>query len=124
VPLVAVVAPAGYGKTTLLAQWAAQDRRPFGWLSVDWRCNDPAVLFCYLAVAVAAVVPVQRAVFGDLAAPHPPERRAVLAGLASALSGARHPFVLVLDDVHLLAGSAPPMPCSRTGARCGRGPGR
>jgi len=102
VPVAAIVAPAGYGKTMLLAQWAAQDRRPFGWLSFDWRCNDPAVLSCYLAIAVAAVVPVERAVFRDLAAPHPPERQAVLAGLASALSRAPHPFVLVLDDAHLL----------------------
>ena len=102
VPLVAIVAPAGYGKTTLLAQWAAQDRRPFAWLSFDWRCNDPAVLFPYLAVAIAAVVPVEPAVFQDLAAPHALERQAVLAGLASALSRAPQPFVLVLDDAHLL----------------------
>ena len=104
-PVIAIVAPAGYGKTTLLAQWAAQDSRPFAWLTFDWRCNDPAVLFSHLAVAIAAVVPVEPAVFQDLAAPHPPERLAVLAGLASALSGAPHPFVLVLDDVHLLTDS-------------------
>ena len=80
VPVIAIVAPAGYGKTTLLAQWAAQDRRPFAWLTFDWRCNDPAILFSHLAVAIAAVVPVERAVFRDLAAPHPLERLAVLAG--------------------------------------------
>ena len=88
VPVIAIVAPAGYGKTTLLAQWAAQDGRPFAWLTFDWRCNDPAVLFSHLAVAIAAVVPAEPAVFQDLAAPHPPERLAVLAGLAPALSRA------------------------------------
>ena len=41
-PLVLVVAPAGYGKTTLLAQWAARDPRPFAWVSVDERDDDPA----------------------------------------------------------------------------------
>ena len=64
VPVIAIVAPAGYGKTTLLAQWAAQDRRPFAWLTFDWRCNDPAILFSHLAVAIAAVVPVEPAVSG------------------------------------------------------------
>ena len=34
-PLVLVVAPAGYGKTTLLSQWAARDARPFAWVSID-----------------------------------------------------------------------------------------
>src|SRR5262249_42962395 len=32
-----IVAPAGYGKTTLLAQWAARDPRPFAWISIDQR---------------------------------------------------------------------------------------
>src|SRR3954466_16406662 len=40
-PLVLVVAPAGYGKTTLLAQWAERDARPFAWGSVDERAADP-----------------------------------------------------------------------------------
>jgi LuxR family maltose regulon positive regulatory protein len=34
-PLVLVVAPAGYGKTTLLSQWANRDARPFAWVSMD-----------------------------------------------------------------------------------------
>ena len=71
VPVIAIVALAGYGKTTLLAQWAAQYRRPFAWLAFDWRCNDPAILFSHLAAAIAAVVPVERAVFRALAALHP-----------------------------------------------------
>jgi LuxR family transcriptional regulator, maltose regulon positive regulatory protein len=52
-PVVAIVAPPGYGKTTILALWAAQDRRPFAWLSVDPVHNDPAVLLAYLASALA-----------------------------------------------------------------------
>ena len=43
VPLVTLVAPAGFGKTTLLAQWASRDRRPFAWVSIDERDNDPIV---------------------------------------------------------------------------------
>ena len=41
VPVVGVVAPAGYGKTTLLAQWAERTARRVGWVSVDPRDNDP-----------------------------------------------------------------------------------
>jgi LuxR family maltose regulon positive regulatory protein len=97
-----VVAPPGYGKTTLLAQWAERDRRPFTWLSVDRRCNDPAVLLSALAVALAQVVPVDAVVFDHLAAAHRLQREAVVAGLASAVAMAPGPFVLVLDDAHLL----------------------
>src|SRR5438034_2789239 len=51
-PLVLVVAPAGYGKTTLLSQWANRDARPFAWLSVDERDNDPVVLLKHIAAGI------------------------------------------------------------------------
>ena len=38
------MAPAGYGKTTLLGQWAAKDARPFAWVSLDDADNDPVVV--------------------------------------------------------------------------------
>jgi len=41
VPVVCVVGPAGYGKTTLLAQWADRTAYRVGWVSVDRRGNDP-----------------------------------------------------------------------------------
>jgi len=43
VPVVCVVAPAGYGKTTLLSQWAEQRGRA-AWVSLDERDNDPEIL--------------------------------------------------------------------------------
>ena len=43
-PVVLVVAPAGYGKTSLLAQWAAKDARPFAWLSIDRRDNGGVIV--------------------------------------------------------------------------------
>jgi LuxR family transcriptional regulator, maltose regulon positive regulatory protein len=39
-----VVAPAGYGKTTLLSQWAERNGQSFAWVSVDEGDNDPKVL--------------------------------------------------------------------------------
>ena len=65
-PVVSVVAPAGYGKTTLLAQWAERDDRVFAWVSVDEKDNDPKVLLTYLARALDAVQPVDRRLFDVL----------------------------------------------------------
>jgi len=53
-----VVAPAGYGKTTLLAQWAERNGQAFAWVSVDEADNDPKVLLTYVAEALNAVEPV------------------------------------------------------------------
>jgi len=43
-PVVRMVAPAGYGKTTLLSQWAERNGQAFAWVSLDERDNDPKVL--------------------------------------------------------------------------------
>jgi ATP/maltotriose-dependent transcriptional regulator MalT len=53
--IVSVVAPAGYGKTTLLSQWAERSGRACAWVSVDDRDNDPKVLLAYIAEALDAV---------------------------------------------------------------------
>jgi LuxR family maltose regulon positive regulatory protein len=57
-PVVSVVAPAGYGKTTLLAQWAERNGLAYAWVSVDEADNDPKVLLTYVAEALNAVEPV------------------------------------------------------------------
>ncbi|HEV2931286.1 MAG TPA: hypothetical protein VGW74_21600 [Propionibacteriaceae bacterium] len=52
-PIIGVVAPAGYGKTTLLAQWAERTGRPVAWVAVDQHDNDPVVLLSDLAAGPA-----------------------------------------------------------------------
>ena len=101
-PVAAVLAPPGYGKTTLLAQWAPRDPRAFGWLTLDRRDNDPAVLLRSLAAAVDRIEPVGWETLDALDAPGDSAVDAVLPRLGSALSLAAPPAVLVLDDVHLL----------------------
>jgi LuxR family maltose regulon positive regulatory protein len=54
-PVIALVAPAGYGKTALLCEWAERDRRPFAWVVVDERDNHGARLSAKLARALGAV---------------------------------------------------------------------
>ena len=102
VPMVAVVAPPGYGKTTLLAQWAERDSRPFAWLFVDGRDNDPVVLLTDIAVAFDRHAPVDNAVFRALASPGASIEQTVRLRLESALRSRELPGVVVLDDAHLL----------------------
>jgi hypothetical protein len=65
-PVVSVVAPAGYGKTTLLSQWAEHSHHTFAWVSVDEGDNDPKVLLTYIAEALDAVEPISGRVFEAL----------------------------------------------------------
>ena len=66
VPVVAVVAPAGYGKSTLLAQWAERRRPRSAWISCDDGDNDPAVLLAGLAVALTRLGAVDAALVASI----------------------------------------------------------
>jgi LuxR family transcriptional regulator, maltose regulon positive regulatory protein len=101
-PIVSVVAPAGYGKTTLVSQWAERNGQAFAWVSLDEADNDPKVLLSYVAEALDAVEPVDGRVFGALAAPGSSVPGSVVPRLGSALASMSSPVVLVLDDVHVL----------------------
>ncbi len=97
-----MVAPPGFGKTTLLAQWAQQGRRAFAWVSVEEPDNDPRVLLSYIAAALNAVQPISERVFGALASPGSSVPGSVVPRLGTAFAAMTTPVVLVLDDVHLL----------------------
>ena len=101
-PIVSVVAPPGYGKTTLLSQWAEANGQAFAWVAVDERDNDAKVLLSYVAEALNAVEPVGQRVFDALASPGSSVPGSVVPRLGSAFSSMISPVVLVLDDVHLL----------------------
>ena len=101
-PLVSVVAPAGYGKTTLLAQWAERNGQVFAWVQVDEHDNDPKILLRYVAEALDAIEPVGERVFEALASPVSSVPGSVVPRLGSAFASMTVPVVLVLDDVHLL----------------------
>ena len=101
-PVMSVVAPAGYGKTTLLAQWAERNGQAFAWVSLDERDNDPKVLLTYVAEALDAVEPIDERVFDALASPGSSVPGSVVPRLGSALASMTLPVALVLDDVHVL----------------------
>jgi LuxR family maltose regulon positive regulatory protein len=104
-PVVSVVAAAGYGKTTLLSQWAERDGPAFAWISVDDRDNDPKVLLTSVARALDQVEPIGEQVFDALASPTSSVPGAVVPRLGAAFAAMTSPVVLVLDDVHLLHNS-------------------
>jgi LuxR family maltose regulon positive regulatory protein len=105
VPVVCVVAPAGYGKTTLLAQWAQHTTHRVGWVSVDQRDNDPAVLLTHVAVALDLVEPIDPRIVAGLAGPGASIVGAV-ARLAAAVAAMTGPVALVLDHLELLENQA------------------
>ncbi len=101
--LATVVAPAGYGKTTLLAEWAEADPRGFAWVGVDGQDNDPVVFLRYIAAAIHRVKPVPSAVFDALSGPGAPSRLMLASLVGGALTAGEDSIVVVLDDLHLVA---------------------
>jgi LuxR family maltose regulon positive regulatory protein len=103
--LTVVSAPAGFGKTTLLAEWLAAvsaDGSSTAWLSLDKGDNDPALFWTYLIAAL------QRAADGvggralTLLQPPQPPVEAALATLLNELGASPADVVLVLDDYHVI----------------------
>ena len=103
--LVVVSAPAGYGKSTLLAQWADAAPVPASWLQLDATDNDPVVFLTYLTAALSRVAPVDPAVADLLQVQSPPIDELILPRLGDALDAAQR-FLLVLDDAHLVQSEA------------------
>jgi LuxR family maltose regulon positive regulatory protein len=100
-----IIAPAGYGKTTLLGQWAERDPRPFVWVSVDERDNDPIVLLRHVAAALGRQTELPDRLLSALASPGASIWTHAVPRLAAALSNAG-PNVLLLDDFSLLRSRA------------------
>src|SRR3712207_640871 len=101
-PVVLISAPAGYGKTTLLTLWRDRDERPFAWVSLEAADNDPVTLVATLLAAVDPFLRLDAAVGDALAGAEPPLHDVVLPALVDAFAEAPSPFVLVLDDLHLI----------------------
>jgi LuxR family maltose regulon positive regulatory protein len=101
-PVVSVTAPAGYGKTTLLSQWAEANSQAFAWVSADEEDNDPRVLLTYIAEALDAIEPVDGRVFDALASSGSSVTGSVIPRLGAAFWSMTSPVVLVIDDVHVL----------------------
>jgi ATP/maltotriose-dependent transcriptional regulator MalT len=104
--LVLVCAPAGFGKTSLLAHWARGGQPPVVWLALDAGDNDPARFWRYVAAALdPACAGIAEQVAALLRGPQPP-LEAVVTGLINALAAQPDQVGLVLDDYHLIEAAA------------------
>jgi LuxR family transcriptional regulator, maltose regulon positive regulatory protein len=99
-PVVSVIASAGYGKTTLLAQWSERDSRPFAWLSLAADCEARS-LVAAVSAALSRVGAIDSAALAKLG-PRVKSNRLALRRLAQAFYTAEKPVVLVLDCVEHL----------------------
>jgi LuxR family transcriptional regulator, maltose regulon positive regulatory protein len=105
--LTLISAPAGFGKTTLLADWAARTGFPTAWLSLDANDNEPQRFLSYVIAAVRTIVPefgerLQAAI--DRGAMPPAET--MLALLVNELAAIDGDLLVVLDDYHAVHNAA------------------
>ena len=107
-PLTVISAPAGFGKTTLVAEWLARCRWPSAWLSLDERDSDPARFLSYLVGALQQIEDeAGQATLATLAgtgAQASPS--ALLPQLINEINAIPEEFILVLDDYHLIGAQA------------------
>ena len=103
--LTLVSAPAGFGKTSLVADWlaaAGADGRCVAWLSLDQRDNDPVLFWTYLLAALKTSVPgLGRSALSLLESTQPP-MEVFLATLLNDLNAISNDVVVVLDDYHVI----------------------
>jgi len=122
--LTLISAPAGFGKTTLIAEWLyasgflvsdlagarksenqkSKLRNSVAWLSLDAQDSAPARFLAYLVAALQTILPeLGKNILPALQAPQPPPAEAILTALLNEIVAARAaPFILVLDDYHLI----------------------
>jgi ATP/maltotriose-dependent transcriptional regulator MalT len=97
--LVLVSAPAGFGKSTLLADWIATSGIAAGWLSLDASDNDPTRFWRYLLAAVDTIDGEQRSEDFDGSAA---SGEGAVAALLDRMTACPRSCALVLDDYHLI----------------------
>ncbi len=101
--LTLVMAPAGYGKTTLVGTWLAQQSASVAWISLDTGDNNPIRFLTYLAAALLRVDAsvggtMQKMLRQDVQQPF----EVMLAQLIHQLEKIEIPIILVFDDYHLI----------------------
>jgi len=105
--LILVSAPAGYGKTTLVSGWLKDKQIPSAWLSLDVGDNDPIRFLQYLLAALVPLAPgIADETFAMLQGIQPSQYESVVNLLVNELASVSGPFILVLDDFHVIQSEA------------------
>jgi LuxR family maltose regulon positive regulatory protein len=101
--LIMVTAPAGFGKTTLVSQWARSTGLPLGWLSLDEGDSDPTRFLRYLLAAMQNIdARIGKSIRAALYGFQPPDATVVLTEIINDLLLLEGPSLIVLDDYHLI----------------------
>jgi len=101
--LTLVSASAGYGKTTLVSEWLTTCPHPAAWLSLEEADNEP---FRFLAYFIASMQTIEKdfgkSLFRLLQSPQPPATETIITVLINEITAFSDPFILVLDDYHVI----------------------
>lgn len=100
-----VSAPAGFGKTTVVREWITDSKlgKPFGWLSLDEGDNDPVRFLIYFVSAIQKVhAEIGQNILASLNSSQIPSLMDLVEILINEISFGAKPFLLVLDDYHLI----------------------
>jgi LuxR family transcriptional regulator, maltose regulon positive regulatory protein len=104
--LTLVSAPAGFGKTTLLGEWAEErlaQGESVAWVSLEESDNDPARFSTYLVAALRTVGEgIGEGVLASLRSPEPPPVEAVVGALVNDLAEVPQEIAVVFDDYHVI----------------------
>jgi LuxR family maltose regulon positive regulatory protein len=102
-PLTLLCAPAGFGKTTLLAHWLRNHSMPVAWYSLDEGDNDPTRFLAHFITALQTIVPGFAVnIVNALKTTSPPSIKPLLPALINQMSRFSRDMLLVFDDYHLI----------------------
>jgi LuxR family maltose regulon positive regulatory protein len=105
--LTLISAPAGFGKSTLAAEWIAGCGQPAAWLSLDEGESDVTRFLLYLIAALQTIdANIGKDLSAALRAPQPPSAESVLPSLVNEIAAGEDDVILVLDDYHLVDAAA------------------
>ncbi len=105
--LTLISAPAGFGKTTLIGEWARSLDRSVGWLSLDESDNDIIHFLSYFIVALQSVnEDIGQDELKRLRSPHPLPIEETLIAIINQINALSEEVVLILDDYHLISTSS------------------
>lgn len=104
--LTLIVAPAGFGKTTIIAEWGRNTSLPVAWLSLERADRAPERFLSYVIYSLQQLFPqVGQTALAMLRGGQTISEEAILFSLVNDLSEVQNDFALVLDDYHAVAGT-------------------